>query len=394
MIDIMNVRAYLVRNLLSVVKACVELIPKDKKLVLFNSWFGAKYADNCKYVYEYLLDNSEYHVYWLTKNDDIYRQLQSDGKPVLKYGSLKAIWKQMRCVAACSSVQFSDFNQWCLGGSILLDLNHGYPFKGNNMENHRLNELKHKALLKHLKYYAIMTSQFCKNHYEAVKLKPEQIIISDFARNDVYFDSKLRDGKNLNVESIKHGRKAIVYMPTHRSDGKVFFDTHKILPLDEIDQLCELYGWEFIIKKHFYHRNEREDFTKFSHIHDITNDTTIDSQVILNQADVLISDYSSSYIDYLLLDRPLILYHFDWDEFQKKERGFYIPFENLDFCPKPHTKGQLLAELNNICTSEKDDYADKRHAFVPTYFESTGISEGRKKTKQILDNLIEKIFYC
>ena len=385
-------RARLSRILLTIAKFICGRIPKNKKLILFNSWFGEKYADNPKYVYEFLLNSSDYKAIWLTKNEKIYKQLVKEGKPVARYNSLKAKWLHMRCVAACSSVQFSDFNEWFLSNSILLDLNHGYPFKGNNMENYALNVLKNEVQLRFLKYYAIMPSQFCKDHYGAVKIQPDQIIISDFARNDVFFDANLRSGINLSVEQIKKGRKAIVYMPTHRSDGRIIFDTHKILPLDDIENLCEAYGWEFIIKKHFYHRNEKENFSKYCHIHDITDDSSVDSQVILYQADVLISDYSSSYIDYLLLDRPVILYHFDWADFQKNERELFIPFEKLNFCPKPQTKEQLFKELKKICTSEIDEYSEKRHDFVPTYFENANNSEGRKKTKQILDSLIKKHF--
>ncbi len=374
-------------------KTIVALIPKDRKLVVFNSWFGNKYADSCKYVYEYLLDNSNYKVYWITKNEEVYKKLKKEGKPVLKYYSLKAKWKQMRCAAACSSTQLSDFNVWFLSGSILLDLNHGYPFKTSEKINTRKQgRIWHSTLLKFLHYYAIMPSAFCKKHYDVLPISPENILISDFARNDVYFDAKLRDGINHSVERIKVGRKAIVYMPTHRSSGAVKMDMHQLLPLNEIDDFCDKYGWEFIIKKHFYHRGEIEDYSSFKHIHDITDDLSIDSQVILYQADVLISDYSSSYIDYLLLDRPLIFYHYDLDIFQKNERNIIIPFEKLDFCPSPKTKEQLYNEIINICTSPVDRYAEKRRSFVPTYFENTNSSEGRAKTKAILDMLIKKHF--
>ena len=374
-------------------KAIVWLIPKDKKLIVFNSWFGYKYADSCKYVYEYLLDNSDFKVYWLTKNEDVYNKLKKEGKPVLKYYSLKAKWKQMRCAAACSSTQLSDFNVWFLSGSILLDLNHGYPFKTSEKINtERRGRIMQGIMMKFLHYYAIMTSPFCKNHYDATPISPDKIFVSDFARNDVYFDAKLREGINLSVEKIKNGRKAIVYMPTHRSSGAVKMDMHQLLPLNEIDDFCDKYGWEFIIKKHFYHRGECEDYSSFKHIHDITDDLSIDSQVILYQADVLISDYSSSYIDYLLLDRPLIFYHYDLDIFQKNERNIIIPFEKLNFCPSPKTKEQLYNEIKNICTSPIDRYAEKRRSFVPTYFKNTNNSEGRKKTKAILDKLINQYY--
>lgn len=374
-------------------KVIVRLIPKDKNLILFNSWFGNKYADSCKYVYEYLLENSTYKVYWLTKDQEVLDKLKSEGKPVLRYDSLKAKWKQTRCVAACSSTQLSDFNLWFLSGSILLDLNHGYPFKTSAQVNtDRQGRIWNNMQLRFLNYYAVMPSEFCKNHYDVLQIPPERIIISDFARNDVYFDEKLRNGINLSIDEIKKGRKAIVYMPTHRSEGALKMDMHKLLPLQQIDDFCEAYGWEFIIKKHFYHRGETEELQSFKHIHDITNDLSIDSQVILYQADVLISDYSSTYIDYLLLDKPLIFYHYDLNEFQRKERNIIIPFDQLDFCPSPRTRDELFWAINNICSSPIDQYAEKRRAFVPTYFKNCNYSDGRVKTKSILDKLINQYY--
>lgn len=374
-------------------KVIFGLIPKDKNLILFNSWFGDKYADNCKYVYEYLLGNSNYKVYWLTKNIEVFNKLKSEGKPVLKYNSLSAKWKQVRCAAACSSTQLSDFNQWFLSRSILLDLNHGYPFKTSEELNTSKESQKiHSIMLKFLRYYAVMPSEFCRNHYDVLPISVDRIFVSDFARNDVYFDAKLREGINTSVETIKSGRRALVYMPTHRNAGASIMDMHTLLPLNEIEHFCEENGWEFIIKKHYYHRGEEEDFSKFKHIHDITNDLSIDSQVILYQADVLISDYSSSYIDFLLLDRPLIFYHYDLNYFLEHERNIIIPFDKLDFCPRALTKEDLFVEIKDICTSSIDKYAQKRHQFTPTYFENQKNSDGRKKTKAILDRLIRQYY--
>jgi len=48
----------------------------------------------------------------------------------------------------------------------------------------------------------------------------------------------------------------------------------------------------------------------------------LDPQVIIYHSDVLISDYSSVWLDYLLLKRPII--HYLYDDFETKDIGLNI----------------------------------------------------------------------
>lgn len=374
--------------------AFFSLIPKKKNLVLCNAWFGQKYADNPMYVYEYLLKNSKYNLYWLTSNKKIFEELHKKGLPVVKAHSLKGYWLQIRAQACFSTVQFSEYNQWIMSNTIYIDLGHGHPIKD---PGHVSDFAKGRREIEHwftkkLRYYAIVASDFAKEKYQdVVTMDPNHIIVSDFARNDVFVDSTLRVGKNLIVEKYKEGgKKAIVYMPTHRSDGRKPMILSEILPLDAIQKMCEKYGYVFIIKKHFYHRNEVEDLSMYNRIFDITNIDDIDPQVLLFQTDVLISDYSACYIDYLLLDRPMLFFQYDIEEFQKSERSLYIPFSKLDIAPIAYTKPDFITELETLMKSEDDMFSVKRRSFTPTYFANTGQLNGREKVKDILDSLMNK----
>ena len=335
--------------------------------------------------------NSEYHLFWITKSKDVYRQLKQEGRPVVMFNSFAGIMKQIRAKAVFSTVQFSDYNQWLLTDTIYIDLGHGHPIKDpgkNVMSSNQL--VLQNEFVKNLHYYGIKASNFAKEKYQdVVKVSPDHIFISDFARNDVFVDAKLREGKNLDVEKKKKKKKAIVYMPTHRSDGKAVMSMQELLPLQDIQTFCETNGWVFLVKKHFYHRNECEDFSKYSNIYDITQLDDLDPQVLLYQADILISDYSACYIDYLLLDRPILFYQYDIDEYQKKERSLYMPFDKLGIAPISYTKGQLMADIIKVCQGG-DEYREKRQAFTPTYFQNSHQENGREKVKKILDSLLLK----
>lgn len=378
---------------MKIVHSILRLIPKKKGLVLCSAWFGQKYIDNTKYVYEYLLYHSKYKVYWITKNKSIYNQLCNANKPVVMFNSLSGIWKQIRAQAVFSTVQFNDYNQWLLTNTIYIDLGHGHPIKnpGKAFLQEPLLTLQ-KLKVENVHYFGIKASDFAKEKYQdIVPVKPDHIFISDFARNDVFIDADLRKGKNVIVEQYKGGRKAIVYMPTHRSDGRKRMDLGEILPLNEIQLFCQDHNYVFIIKKHFYHRNETMDLSDYSNIFDITNVDEIDPQVLLFQADILISDYSACYIDYLLLDRPLMFYQYDIKDFQEQERSLYIPFESLDIAPISYSKEDFMEKLCIACNPD-DLYADHRREFIPHYFKNIKQENGREKVRIILDQLMEQYY--
>lgn len=383
---------YLIRKVLFNVSGFfVGLVPKKKGVILFTAWFGNKYIDNSKYVYEYLLNYKEYKPFWMTRRREIYIRLKKEGKPVAYFNSLKGLLLQIRAEAVVSSVQFTDYNCWLLTNCIFLDLGHGHPIKdpGACIHSEYMSRV-YNDIQSRVYYYSVVAGSKSKKNVRVVKVPQERLFVSDFARNDVFEDVKLREGKNLSVEEFKKGRKAIVYMPTHRSDGKKRMEMHEILPLSEIQKFCERNDYVFIIKKHYYHNREREDLSKYSHILDITNIEDIDPQVLLWQTDILISDYSACYIDYMLLKRPLIFFHYDINDFNSNERHLYYDFEKLNIAPIVYSKDKLVEMIGTV-SSSKDTFLDRRMAFAKeNYFDNIGVQEGRKKDKELIDTLFQK----
>lgn len=369
----------------------LSMVPKKKRLVLFTSWRGEKYIDNTRYVYEYLLANSSYRVIWMTNNVKIFNELKGENKPVCMFKSLRGIILQIRAEAVFSTIQFADYNCWLLSRCKYIDLGHGHPIKdpGSVILSARSRQL-HKLVTDKLDYYTIVAGSKTKRDYNVVDIPKDRIIISDFARNDVLFDINLQIGKNAVVDEFKKGRKAIVYMPTQRSSGNIKMNMNVILPLNEIQHFCEQNNLCFIIKKHFYHRSEVENLSQYSNILDITNFEDIDPQVLLCQTDLLITDYSACYIDYMLLKRPLVFYQYDIKEFLKTERTLYYNFEEINIAPVVYSKKDLVPVLSGVINSE-DNYLNRRMKFAQeNYFDNINHNNGCKKVKIILDELMKK----
>ena len=70
----------------------------------------------------------------------------------------------------------------------------------------------------------------------------------------------------------------------------------------------------------------------------------MDIQELLMDTDILVTDYSSTYIDYLLLDRPVVFYNFDYQDYLEHDRGMYCDYEKAAPGYKAETFEALMEE--------------------------------------------------
>ena len=96
-------------------------------------------------------------------------------------------------------------------------------------------------------------------------------------------------------------------------------------------------------------------------------DSNSDIYPILKYSDGLITDYSSIYFDYLLLDKPILYYIPDIEEYESQDRGFYEPYENLTAGIYAKTEDELLKGLTDIINGV-DNYKEKRKALRDRMF--------------------------
>jgi hypothetical protein len=59
------------------------LHPRDKAIVLMGAWFGNRFADNSRYLFQYLSENKEKlglkHVVWVTRSEMLQKELEEMG---------------------------------------------------------------------------------------------------------------------------------------------------------------------------------------------------------------------------------------------------------------------------------------------------------------------------
>lgn len=361
-----------------IVKVLMVLIPKNNHLIVFTSWFGKKYADNSRFVFEYMLNHyPDYSIFWYVTDKLLYQDLKKKGLPVIYSKTLYAVWKQIRAKVLVGSIDLSEYNPYFLSGCVFFNLAHGHIIKnpGDIVNNKRTTDF-YLLLRKGIDYYSIVCvakrpfQDVDSNNDITEKLGKKKVLTLGFARNDMFYNPSLRMGLNENIKQIAKNKILISYLPTHRSDGKNPIHINSIMDLKEIDRICEEYNAVFIIKKHFYHRFEKEEVSEYKNIFDFTDDMSIDTQELLYETSILISDYSACFVDYLLLDRPIVLYQYDYEHFKNNERDFLIPFDKVKISSYPKNKIELNKELKRILNNSLlDGFSEGRRLVRNEYFD-------------------------
>ncbi len=339
---------------------------RDRNLMIFGAWFGQKYDDNPRYFFEYVFEeHPEIKAYWITSSKDVYNRLKKEGKPVVMSSSSKARKLAERAgyvLTATGRIDIGEENVQYLGGACYINLWHGIPLKkimyDNDYSERKSSEWKNriKKLAEYLpyrQYYVLSTSARITEIYKgAFRVSQRQILQLGQPRNDCFFRP------HVNPYKERFGnRKIILYMPTHRNEGKTLFDIEKFISLEEIDRICRQSGAVFLVKKHFYHKGEA-DVSNGACIIDVTNEMT-DTQMLLDSADILITDYSSCYIDYLLLDRPIVFFDFDKQNYQQSDRDFYFDYDEVTPGKKCENSDELVLELERLLSGQDDFIKDR-----------------------------------
>ncbi|MUV37302.1 Teichoic acid glycerol-phosphate primase [Lentibacillus sp. JNUCC-1] len=158
---------------------------------------------------------------------------------------------------------------------------------------------------------------------KSFSLGDDAIIRTGVPRTDVFFDSN--EQKNIikvlrKMYPVIETKKVILYAPTFRDDE---LDNYKIQL--NIKQMYEKLGDAYVlfVKNHpavTYHLSQELD----SFVYDVSD--YYDANHILLITDILITDYSSIPCEFALLERPMIFYAYDLQEY-KNTRGLLYQYQ-------------------------------------------------------------------
>lgn len=366
---------------------CLTMVsPVKEKRILFVAFHGRGVVDSPKALYEYMRSHDEYKDYDLifTLNKPV------DGIKSVKYRSLEFL-------KAAATSKYWFFNCKMPGflykknNQIYLQTWHGTPLKrlGHDIIVDKDQKISRSGLsqdkrnkeydVDSARYnYMISPNAFSTGCFEsAFNVKRDKLIETGYPRNDfltnVTPDEITAIKKKYNVPE---GKKVIFYAPTFRdnaynTEGYTFKLEVDFRKWKDIlgDEYVVLFKPHYLIVTDFKEEPYTKGFVKF-----------IDANADINElyviSDMLITDYSSVFFDYAILNRPIYFYMYDIDEYEGMLRGFYLNvYEDLP--------GKIYKEEESMLKAIKREEFDKDA--MELFRERFSYLEDGNATKRVLD---------
>lgn len=315
-------------------------------ILLYNK---GEFRDNVKALYDYLVEegyNSKYEIICSCSDYNNYSDLRL--KNVRYVSNICAIYEYFKA----GYVYYRAGKIPIIPGKnqIVIQMWHGSPFKGGDE-----GMLKGHSWKCHYYTYVFSASKnFAPIWSKYFSMPLDRILICGHPRCDALF----REWEKYDFGKYN---KLILWTPTFKTSKEIGYNNVKttkgIIPVIDSERfglfnekLREL-GVKIIVKLHPLQDLDLYNAIDLDHLiimsHDDFTKRKIDLYRLMPQCDALITDYSSIFFDYLLLDRPMAFTEDDIEEY-KEMRGFAVDD------PDAYKPGQRIKEEEDLLAFVRD----------------------------------------
>lgn len=339
----------------------------------------AEARDNGYAFFKYAAEKAVVDVYYaIDKESNDYKKLFDYGRKIISFGSIRHMAYYLACDAIVSSVKNCGPNDLI-----------GFLFRNMNLMNKKIFFLQHGITINNNEWL----------HYEKTKFRviacgayPEyEFILKNFGypKNNVIFAGGMCRYDylhNINNQSQKY----ILIMPTWRKWLKhgdpqlveiehtnVFTDTRyyknwiSLLHNEDMLTILRKNNLKVIFYPHPTMQYYISDFKSTNSDVIIANEKVWDIQVLINNASMLITDYSSVFFDFIYMKKPVVFYQFDVQYFRKFHYSSgYFCYEDNPFSIAVYNIKDVNKRLEKIIRekfSADIEYLNGHKEYFPLY---------------------------
>lgn len=354
---------------------------KEKGLLDYHTWIFSS-VGNCNFNY-----NSKYLFLYVQKNlpqirprfvmNDAAKRSQLEKEYGAEYfldGTTKDGLKQILKAGVWFTSAGLPAYEWSGDARrIVVNLWHGIPLKKIALLEEHASSFQ-KLYFRRIfskKYSYVLTTSTHLVSVMAKSLGVEEKIVKVWGqpRNDVIMKGRQKEElfDFLNIQG--QDTKLVLYAPTYRDHGTTILFPFEDYQKQELEEFLQEKKIHICIRMHLEETIEKEKYLS-KNLHFVNEDVIDDIAQWMGCFDLLITDYSSIYLDYLLLDKPMIFLPYDKEEYLK-DRGMNYSYDEVTPGAKPETQKQLLINIEDSLFGE-DRYRTQRRECNAYFNQVTG----------------------
>ena len=379
-------------------KCLYKFVKVDEKMVIFISFHGRGYSDNPRAIYQEMLKDERFKDFkfiWFIKKGSM-KSVCIPGAKIVRYFSPKYFYylsKAKFWVINCKMPMYIRKKE----EQVYLQTWHGTPLKrlAHDIEfaedtTFYRSEMSYEKMVHTYdvdveKYnYMISPNKFCTEVFQtSFRINRERLIETGYPRNDFITNASEEDILQIkNKFNIPTDKKIVLYAPTWRDNSYVAAGYTFELKAD-FHKWKEILGDEYIVvfKPHYLIINKYEDDTSLEgFLYSIPASAEINELYVIS--DILITDYSSVFFDYAVLNRPIYFYMYDIEEYKDQLRGFYLDIYS-------ELPGKIYDEEEKLLNDISNNVYDYSH--LSKFNERFSHAQDGQCGKKVLDILAKHI---
>ncbi|UAS89488.1 CDP-glycerol glycerophosphotransferase family protein [Staphylococcus pseudintermedius] len=223
------------------------------------------------------------------------------------------------------------------------------------------------------------TTNIFKHAFKLDGLYSGEILEMGYPRIDLTINTTAKEARKYLAEHLNLKKKPIIlYCPTWR--GKNVNDPENSLlnVFEEIKLLNQKLPYQVLVKVHPFVYSKAKEMPELKPY--LVPDF-LDTNQLMPAVDLMITDYSSIFFDFLVTDKPIVFYVPDLDKYQN-ERGVYI-----NLCALPGPVADNIQDVITLVSNESYKDADVQEKYAKFKHDFVNYENG-----SVTERLIESVF--
>ena len=335
-----------------ILKILQIFVKPDDRLILFTSLGGRKYDDSPRAIYEAMREDERFRDFkkvWAfryPKNFDV------PGAEVITIDTLQYYITALKARCWITNAGIQRDLSFKRKQTFYLNTWHGTAIKKMGLDKKDLYIPKKEKTLSEAKNNPVIDIMLSQGDYDvdifsrAYLMPRERFLKCGLPRNDRLASYSMEERDKLKKAlNLPLDKKIILYAPTFRDYERDAMRNHILAPPIHLNQWEQALANDYclLVRAH-YEVAKILNITENAFVRNVSDYPELNDLMIA--ADILISDYSSIFFDFSIMDKVMLHFTYDYDTYLE-QRGMYFDIrKELSGADKEEELLTLLTSLN------------------------------------------------